>query len=53
VGMRGKIKGISEIEGPSSNQFIVESDGEEVQSPEEYVFVVGEKTPEISLPEGD
>lgn len=53
VGRIGEIKEIIETESPSSDRFLVESDGEKFQSPEEYVFVIGEKSPEISLPEDD
>lgn len=52
VGGKGKIKEVSRVKGPSSDQFVIEGDGEEFQSPEEYVFVIGKETPEISLPEG-
>lgn len=51
VGKRGIIKDIVRMEGPSSDKFIVKSDSEEFQSPEEYVFVVGDDEPQISLPE--
>ncbi|KXB01044.1 hypothetical protein AKJ41_02910 [candidate division MSBL1 archaeon SCGC-AAA259O05] len=53
VGRGGKIKEIVNVEGPSSDRFVIESDGEEFQSPEKYVFVIGENSPEISLPEVD
>lgn len=51
VGRTGVIKDILKLEGPSSDRLDIEVDGEELQSPKEYVFVIGESEPEISLPE--
>ncbi len=53
VGRKGVIKEIIEVEGPSSNRFVIESDGEVFETPEQYVFVVGKKDFEVSLAEGD
>lgn len=53
VGRTGRIKEVLEVEGPSSNQIVIEADDESFQSPEEYVFVIGRDEPEISLPGGD
>ncbi len=53
VGKRGKISDILEIEGPSSDRFLVETDGEEFQSPEQYIFVIGKDSAEVSFPGGD
>ncbi len=53
VGSVGEIEECLEIEGSSSDQFRISIDDEEFQSPEEYVFVVGEDEPIISLPEDD
>ncbi len=50
VGREGSIKESLEVEGPSQNSFIIEAREEEFQSPERYVFVIGEEEPEISLP---
>ncbi len=52
VGREGKVKEILEIEGPSSNRFDIETDDEEFQSPEQYVFIIGEEESLITLPEG-
>ncbi|KXA90105.1 hypothetical protein AKJ37_05495 [candidate division MSBL1 archaeon SCGC-AAA259I09] len=51
VGRKGKIKEIMEIGGSSSNRFVIETDGEEFQSPEHFVFIIGKEKSEISLPE--
>lgn len=53
VGKAGRITSIQEAAGPSSDRFLVEAEDEEFQAPEEYVFVIGEESSEISLPEGD
>ncbi|KXB08483.1 hypothetical protein AKJ55_00875 [candidate division MSBL1 archaeon SCGC-AAA382M17] len=53
VGRTGRIREVLEVEGPSSNQIVIETDGEKFQSPEEYVFMIGRDEPEISLPGGD
>lgn len=53
VGEKGKIKDITEVESSSPNQFVIETEDREFQSPEDYVFVIGEKESEISLPNGD
>lgn len=53
VGRSGKIQEIVEVEGPSPTRFLIEAGEEKFQSPEGYVFVIGEKKPEISLVVGD
>ena len=53
VGSVGDIEECLEIEGSSSDQFKISIGEESFQSPEEYVFVVGEDEPIISLPEED
>ena len=53
VGRSGKIKDIEVIEGPSSNEYEIEGEGEEFRAPEEYVFVVGDESSEIKLPEAE
>ncbi len=53
VGRVGKIKKILEIEGPSSNRFDIETDDEGFQSPEQYVFIIGENESLVSLEEED
>lgn len=50
VGREGRIKEILDVEGPSSNNFVIEAEAEDFQSPERYVFAIGEQEPEISLP---
>lgn len=52
VGREGKVKEILEIEGPSPNRFDIESDDEEFQSPEQYVFIIGGEESLITLLEG-
>lgn len=53
VGRKGRIKKVLEVEGPYSDKFVIEADGEEFQSPEQYVFVIGDEEAEISLLEED
>ncbi len=53
VGEQGEVKEILEIEGPSSNRIDIKTDGEEFQSPEQYVFIIGEEESLISLQESD
>lgn len=50
VGRKGEIKEIIEIEGTSSDRFLIKTEKEEFQSPEQYIFVIGEES-KISLPE--
>jgi len=52
VGRMGQVKEISEMAGPSSDQIMIEADGEEFQAPDKYVFIVGKDSSEISLLEG-
>lgn len=51
VGRRGKIEEVLESEGSSPDHFLIKTEKEEFQSPEKYVFVIGEETPEVYLPE--
>ncbi len=53
VGKVGKIKEIVRGEGRSSDRYLVETDDEELQSPEQYIFIIGEEAPAVSLPGGD
>ncbi len=53
VGRKGEVEEILEIEGPSSNRFDIKTGGVEFHSPEEYVFIIGEKESLITVPEED
>lgn len=51
VGRKGNIKEIYESEGASPENFLIETEEGEFQSPEKYVLVIGEDNPEVHLPE--
>ncbi|MDI6883640.1 MAG: 30S ribosomal protein S4e [Hadesarchaea archaeon] len=50
VGKIGRISEIKRITSAQPNIVILKTDGEELQAPEDYVFVVGKKKPSITLP---
>ncbi len=52
VGKVGEIEEVFGGEGPSPTQVEISSNGEKFQSPEKYVFVIGEDSSVISLEEG-
>ena len=50
-GKIGKIKEIEKVYGPNPNKVTVEIDNRTVSIPEKFVFVIGEKGPEIKVSE--
>lgn len=49
AGTVGKVKEIIIVKGRESNKVVIDSDGSDFRTIKEYVFVIGEKTPEIIL----